>query len=49
MPSSDPIDSGNGVTECYWTERPFGRRTGLIPTAAAYSDPTKKQLQYMGL
>lgn len=48
MPSSDPIYSGNGVTECYWTERPFSGWTGLIPTAAAYSDPTKKQLQYMG-
>jgi hypothetical protein len=48
MTSSDPVYSGNGQIECYWTQRRFAGWTGGIPSSDAYSDPLLKQLYYMG-
>lgn len=37
LASTNPLYSGNGVTECYWTNRPFGGWQGRTPEASAYS------------
>ena len=37
MASTNPLYSGNGVTECYWTNRSFGGWQGKTPKASAYS------------
>lgn len=37
MASSNPIYSGNGETECYWTVREFGGWQGSYPKASDYS------------
>lgn len=37
MPSSNPIYSGNGVVECYWTWKRFSGWAGTYPDASAYS------------
>ncbi len=35
--STNPLYIGNGETECYWTNRPFGGWQGRTPGASAYS------------
>jgi hypothetical protein len=38
MPSSNPIYADNGVTECYWTSRPFvGWHIGSPASNSEYS------------
>jgi hypothetical protein len=36
MPSTNPVYSGNGVTECYWTIRRFTGWQGLLPDSDPY-------------
>ena len=35
--SSNPLYSTNGVTECYWTNRPFTGWQGMTPSSPSYS------------
>ena len=35
--SSNPIYSGNGITECYWTEKRFSGWLGGQPSAGSYN------------
>lgn len=39
MPSSDPLFSGNGEIECYWTGSRFGGWIGTLPDTEGYSGP----------
>lgn len=36
--STNPVYSGNGVTECYWTDRRFTGWSGASPNAGSYVD-----------